>query len=70
MDLVLRIHRELGLHVLKVGMFFQYLKSCLVKELDFEHEARNMERCAQDLKHLRFVYVPKVQWPETSKVGK
>ncbi|KAM7283378.1 putative aarF domain-containing protein kinase 5 [Ixodes scapularis] len=44
-----------------------YLKSCLVKELDFEHEACNMERCARDLKHLRFVYVPKVQWPETSK---
>lgn len=45
-----------------------YLKSCLVKELDFVHEGRNMERCARDLKHLPFVYVPKVHWEETSKV--
>lgn len=50
--------------------FPQYLRSCLVKELDFLHEAGNMERCARDLAHLPYVSVPGVHWSKTSKVGK
>eukprot|EP00066_Takifugu_rubripes_P005249 XP_003969173.2 PREDICTED: uncharacterized aarF domain-containing protein kinase 5 [Takifugu rubripes] len=43
------------------------LKETLAQELDFENEARNSERCAQELKHLSFVSVPKVFWEQTSK---
>ncbi|KAL0962203.1 hypothetical protein UPYG_G00337060 [Umbra pygmaea] len=43
------------------------LKGTLVQELDFENEARNSERCAGELKHLKFVVVPKVYWDQTSK---
>ncbi|XP_062291566.1 uncharacterized aarF domain-containing protein kinase 5 isoform X1 [Scomber scombrus] len=43
------------------------LKGTLAQELDFENEARNSERCAEELKHLKFVVVPKVFWEQTSK---
>nr|XP_046273593.1 uncharacterized aarF domain-containing protein kinase 5 isoform X1 [Scatophagus argus] len=43
------------------------LKGTLAQELDFENEARNSERCAEELKHFSFVHVPKVFWEETSK---
>ncbi|XP_035613218.1 uncharacterized aarF domain-containing protein kinase 5-like isoform X1 [Oncorhynchus keta] len=43
------------------------LKGTLAQELDFENEARNSERCAEELKHLEFVIVPKVYWDQTSK---
>ncbi|XP_061598247.1 uncharacterized aarF domain-containing protein kinase 5 [Cololabis saira] len=43
------------------------LKGTLAQELDFENEARNSERCAEELKQLRFVVVPKVFWEQTSK---
>ncbi|XP_070778378.1 uncharacterized aarF domain-containing protein kinase 5 [Enoplosus armatus] len=43
------------------------LKGTLAQELDFENEARNSERCAEELKHLSFVTVPKVFWEQTSK---
>ncbi|XP_040909197.1 uncharacterized aarF domain-containing protein kinase 5 isoform X1 [Toxotes jaculatrix] len=43
------------------------LKGTLAQELDFENEARNSERCAQELKHFKFVVVPKVFWEQTSK---
>ncbi|PWA15300.1 hypothetical protein CCH79_00008579, partial [Gambusia affinis] len=43
------------------------LKGTLAQELDFENEARNSERCAEDLKHFHFVVVPKVFWEQTSK---
>ncbi|XP_039977292.1 uncharacterized aarF domain-containing protein kinase 5 isoform X4 [Xiphias gladius] len=43
------------------------LKNTLAQELDFENEARNSERCALELKHLKFVVVPKVFWEPTSK---
>ncbi|XP_018582686.1 putative aarF domain-containing protein kinase 5 isoform X1 [Scleropages formosus] len=43
------------------------LKGTLAQELDFENEARNSERCARDLKHFKFIVVPKVFWRETSK---
>ncbi|XP_072227061.1 uncharacterized aarF domain-containing protein kinase 5 [Leuresthes tenuis] len=43
------------------------LKGTLAQELDFENEARNSERCAEELKHFPFVVVPKVFWKQTSK---
>lgn len=43
------------------------LKGTLAQELDFENEARNSERCAEELKHFKFVVVPKVFWEQTSK---
>lgn len=43
------------------------LKGTLAQELDFENEARNSERCAEELKHFQFVVVPKVFWEQTSK---
>jgi predicted unusual protein kinase regulating ubiquinone biosynthesis (AarF/ABC1/UbiB family) len=36
--------------------------------LDFLHEARNAERCREHLKHLDYVYIPKVYWNLTKKV--
>ncbi|XP_035384833.1 uncharacterized aarF domain-containing protein kinase 5 isoform X2 [Electrophorus electricus] len=43
------------------------LKGTLAQELDFENEARNAERCADELKHFKFVVIPKVFWEQTSK---
>lgn len=43
------------------------LKGTLAQELDFENEARNSERCAEELRHFPFVVVPKVFWEQTSK---
>ncbi|XP_029022243.1 uncharacterized aarF domain-containing protein kinase 5 isoform X2 [Betta splendens] len=43
------------------------LKGTLAQELDFENEAKNSERCAEELKHFKFVIVPKVFWEQTSK---
>ncbi|KAM7372861.1 hypothetical protein PAMP_007754 [Pampus punctatissimus] len=43
------------------------LKGTLAQELDFENEARNAERCAEEMKHFKFVVVPKVFWEQTSK---
>ncbi|CAF1263154.1 unnamed protein product, partial [Adineta ricciae] len=39
----------------------------LALELDFLHEARNAERCRENLKHLDYVHVPKVHWNLTKK---
>nr|CAD7595381.1 unnamed protein product [Timema genevievae] len=38
------------------------LRETLEQELDFLNEGRNAERCAKDLAHLPYVYVPKVHW--------
>nr|DBA23930.1 TPA: hypothetical protein GDO54_011642 [Pyxicephalus adspersus] len=43
------------------------LKHTLAQELDFENEGRNAERCAEDLKKLPYVLIPKVHWKYTSK---
>eukprot|EP00057_Strongylocentrotus_purpuratus_P034339 XP_794831.3 PREDICTED: uncharacterized aarF domain-containing protein kinase 5 [Strongylocentrotus purpuratus] len=43
------------------------LEEPLAKELDFENEGRNSETCAKQLKHLDYVYVPKVYWNLTNK---
>ena len=44
------------------------MKGTLAQELDFENEARNSERCAEELKHFKFVVIPRVYWEQTSKV--
>lgn len=35
---------------------------------DFFHEARNAERSRESLKHLDYVYIPKVYWELSKKV--
>lgn len=47
----------------------QELKGTLARELDFENEGRNAERCARDLRHCGYVVVPRVHWDKCSKVG-
>lgn len=44
------------------------LKETLKQELDFINEGRNAEKCARDLRHLRFIYVPEIFWEYSSKV--
>ncbi|KAM9339961.1 putative aarF domain-containing protein kinase 5 [Symphorus nematophorus] len=62
MDIIKFMHPSFGFRwVLKD------LKGTLAQELDFENEARNSERCAEELKHFSFVHVPKVFWEQTSK---
>uniref|UniRef100_A0A3P9MPV5 AarF domain containing kinase 5 n=1 Tax=Oryzias latipes TaxID=8090 RepID=A0A3P9MPV5_ORYLA len=62
LDMVKLMHPSFGFRwVLKD------LKDTLAQELDFENEARNSERCAEELKHFQFVVVPKVFWQYTSK---
>lgn len=43
------------------------LEASLTKELDFEIEARNSERCAQNFRDNPHIYVPKVNWNFTTK---
>ncbi|KAK3600947.1 hypothetical protein CHS0354_004156 [Potamilus streckersoni] len=45
----------------------QDLRDTLAQELDFINEGKNSERCQNDLKHLSYVYVPKVDWSKTTK---
>ncbi|CAH1390995.1 unnamed protein product [Nezara viridula] len=43
------------------------LRGTLEKELNFENEAKNSERCSKDLSCFPFIHVPKVFWDLTSK---
>jgi aarF domain-containing kinase len=43
------------------------LKETMSRELDFEAEGMNSEKCKKDLEHLKFIYVPDVLWGLTSK---
>ncbi|XP_068713692.1 uncharacterized aarF domain-containing protein kinase 5-like [Montipora foliosa] len=43
------------------------MRETLKQELDFVNEGHNGERCAKELKHLSYVYVPEVHWDLTSK---
>ncbi|XP_002741631.1 putative aarF domain-containing protein kinase 5 [Saccoglossus kowalevskii] len=43
------------------------MKGTLAKELDFENEGYNAERCGRDLRHMKSVYVPKIYWNLTTK---
>ncbi|KAK2503084.1 hypothetical protein MC885_018771 [Smutsia gigantea] len=45
----------------------QDLKGTLAQELDFENEGRNAERCARELRHFRYIVVPRVHWGVSSK---
>lgn len=47
----------------------QDLKGTLAQELDFENEGQNAERCARELRHFRYIVVPRVHWGVSSKVG-
>jgi hypothetical protein len=44
------------------------MKETLRRELDFEQEGRNAEQCRRDLRHLKYIYIPEVNWKLTSKV--
>lgn len=37
------------------------------KELDFVHEGKNAERCAEELKKFNFIHIPTVDWELTTK---
>ena len=43
------------------------LKGTMSRELDFIAEGKNSEQCKQDLRHLKFMYVPDVLWKFTSE---
>lgn len=49
------------------GWIVRSVRKNLEQELDFINEGKNAEKCAKDLERLRFVYVPKVKWPLTTK---
>ena len=48
-------------------MCLKELRGTLEKELDFLNEGANGERCYNDLKHLKYVYVPKIFWDKSKK---
>jgi len=62
LELISKVHPKFSLK-----WVLQDLKETLAKELDFENEGRNGERCSRELNHLPYVYVPKVDWKLTSK---
>jgi predicted unusual protein kinase regulating ubiquinone biosynthesis (AarF/ABC1/UbiB family) len=46
------------------------MKETLTKELDFINEANNSKRCYNELKHLKFIHVPKVHDQQSTSVIK
>ncbi|RXG59198.1 Dual 3',5'-cyclic-AMP and -GMP phosphodiesterase 11 [Armadillidium vulgare] len=51
----------------KVAVKVQDLRKTLEQELDFINEAKNGERCAADLKKLKYIHVPEIFWNYTTK---
>ncbi|XP_062540502.1 uncharacterized aarF domain-containing protein kinase 5-like [Armigeres subalbatus] len=49
------------------GWILRDLQGTLREELDFIHEGRNSERCAEDLRKHDSIYVPKVLWNYTNE---
>jgi len=62
LDIAAWIHPDFGFK-----WVFKDLKETLAQELDFLNEGRNSERCAKELKHLSYIYVPKVYWDFSTK---
>lgn len=62
LDVVQRLFPDFGFR-----WVMEDLKSKLKEELDFEIEARNGERCAEELQDLPYVKVPKILWSLTRK---
>uniref|UniRef100_A0A6M2DVZ1 ABC1 atypical kinase-like domain-containing protein n=1 Tax=Xenopsylla cheopis TaxID=163159 RepID=A0A6M2DVZ1_XENCH len=50
----------------KLAWILDYVENNLRQELDFVNEGKNAERCAKDLQHLKYVYVPQVFWDLTN----
>lgn len=54
-DLIGLVHKNYNF-----GWMLRDLKKSVEMELDFENEARNGERCAEDLKGFKYIHIPKV----------
>jgi aarF domain-containing kinase len=54
-DIIALVHKNYNF-----GWIIRDLKKSLEMELDFLNEAKNAERCAKDLMHYNYVYIPKV----------
>ncbi|CRK94097.1 CLUMA_CG007620, isoform A [Clunio marinus] len=54
-DMIAFVHKNYNF-----GWILRDLRRSLEMELDFVNEAKNAERCAQDLKHFEFIHIPKV----------
>lgn len=54
-DLIAMVHKNYNF-----GWMLRDLKDSVAKELDFINEAKNGERCANDLKHFKYIHIPKV----------
>ncbi|KXJ79918.1 hypothetical protein RP20_CCG027554 [Aedes albopictus] len=61
-DLMALIHKSYNF-----GWIIRDLRGTLREELDFIHEGRNSERCAEDLRKHDSIYVPKVLWDYTNE---
>lgn len=61
-DLIELVHKNYNF-----GWIVRSVRKNLEQELDFINEGKNAEKCADDLKRLPFVYVPKVHWKLTTK---
>lgn len=54
-DLIAMVHKNYNF-----GWMLRDLRKSIEMELDFVNEARNGERCAEDMKHFKYVHIPKV----------